>query len=167
MISTLLMTAGLALTAAPADPEAAAEAAFATEATATYGTLEHVACAIDPAGGPTFCYGVGADGAVILGFATPGTPFTFGTFAQAAETGAASLSFDSGLWLVGTDIQPGTYRATELDGCYWERLSGLDGTIDSIIANDFIIDSGQAVVEISESDVAFSSEGCGTWEPVA
>ena len=71
-----------------------------------------------------------------------------------------------GTWRVGTDIQPGLYRTVpEAEGfCYWERLSGLDGTFDSIIANDNM--GGPGYVEIMETDVAFATDGCGTWSKV-
>jgi hypothetical protein len=47
------------------------------------------------------------------------------------------------------------------DGCYWERLSGLTGDLDDIIANDFT--NGLSVVTISPTDLAFSSSRCGIW----
>lgn len=69
----------------------------------------------------------------------------------------------SGTYLVGEDIQPGTYR-TVLDGsssCYWARLAGLSGELGDIIANDNV--SGQAFVTIAETDVAFETSRCGEW----
>ena len=54
-------------------------------------------------------------------------------------------------------------RAPGGETCYWERLSGLSGTIDDVIAND--LPSGQAVVEIAGDDVAFNSTDCGEWSP--
>lgn len=69
----------------------------------------------------------------------------------------------SGTYLVGEDIQPGTYRTT-LDGsssCYWARLAGLSGELGDIIANDNV--SGQAFVTIAETDVAFETSRCGEW----
>ena len=71
-----------------------------------------------------------------------------------------------GTWRVGTDIQPGLYRTVpEAEGfCYWERLSGLDGTSDSRIVNDIM--RGPGYVEIMETDVAFATDGCGTWSKV-
>lgn len=83
--------------------------------------------------------------------------------ADEADAAVAARSFGAGTWLVGTDIEPGTYRANA-DSCYWERLSGLSGGFDDIIANDF--SSGSHVVTIASSDAAFSSSGCGTWERV-
>jgi hypothetical protein len=70
--------------------------------------------------------------------------------------------FDDGDWIVGTDIQPGTYRLREEPFlCYWERLSGFSGSLDEIIANGN--ESGYAIVTIGKSDAGFSSSGCGTW----
>lgn len=69
----------------------------------------------------------------------------------------------SGVYLVGEDIQPGTYRMN-LDGgssCYWARLSGLSGELGDIITNDNV--SGQAFVTIAETDVAFETSRCSEW----
>ena len=68
-----------------------------------------------------------------------------------------------GKWVLGSHITPGTYEAAGGDTCYWERLSGLSGTSDDIIANE--LPSGQAVVEIADEDVAFNSTECGEWAP--
>lgn len=65
-----------------------------------------------------------------------------------------------GTLIVGTDIQPGTYRATG-EGCYWARLSGFGGGVETIVANDNV--SGAAVVTIASSDKGFTSSRCGTW----
>jgi len=78
----------------------------------------------------------------------------------------ASACFGDGIFRVGVDIQPGTYRNSDSsDCCYWERLSGLDGTLEEIIANNFTCDLD--VVTISPTDVAFSSIRCGVWTLVA
>lgn len=72
-------------------------------------------------------------------------------------------SFDGdGTFVVGEDIQPGTYRNAGSSGCYWARLSGLSGAFGDIIAND--IGDGPQVVQISPSDAAFETTRCGTWE---
>ncbi|MGY1730884.1 hypothetical protein ACI798_05130 [Geodermatophilus sp. SYSU D01045] len=70
----------------------------------------------------------------------------------------------SGVHLVGTEVAPGTYRATDPGECYWERLSGLSGDFDEIIANG--IGAGDATVTIRAGDLAFSSERCGSWERI-
>jgi len=69
--------------------------------------------------------------------------------------------FGDGTFVVGADIAPGTYRNTEGQGCYWERLSGFGGTTGDILANDNA--SGPAVVTIFPTDKGFSSERCGSW----
>jgi hypothetical protein len=73
--------------------------------------------------------------------------------------------FGAGTWMVGTDIAPGRYYNDPRDGCYWERLSGLGGTLAEILANEFIgFDAGQWIVEILPTDRAFNTDGeCGIW----
>jgi hypothetical protein len=71
-------------------------------------------------------------------------------------------TFGDGDWIVGSDIQPGTYRLRETPLiCYWERLKGFSGGLDDIIANGNGM--GYAVITIGKSDAGFSSTGCGTW----
>lgn len=70
-------------------------------------------------------------------------------------------SFSDGIYIVGTDIQPGTYKSSGGSSCYYERLSGFGGTLDEIIANE--IARGTAIVTIAASDAGFKSERCGTW----
>jgi hypothetical protein len=74
-----------------------------------------------------------------------------------------AFSFGDGTKLVGADIPPATYRTREPASfnCYWERLSGLGGTLGEILANANA--TGPAVVTVLPADVAFSSEGCPTW----
>ena len=72
-------------------------------------------------------------------------------------------SFRDGTYLVGTDIPPGVYRAPGGAICYWERLSGLSGEMDDVLAND-ISEHSRQIVEIKATDKAFKTSGCGTWE---
>lgn len=70
--------------------------------------------------------------------------------------------FSDGTWLVGKDIQPGTYRTRKASpSCYWERMADLTGGVDSTLANDNT--DYPAVVTIAATDKAFKSERCGTW----
>ena len=73
-------------------------------------------------------------------------------------------TFSDGIHMIGTDIQPGTYRNEGNDTCYWARMSGVGGTFDELIANGN--PRGQSYVEVSADDVAFKSQLCGTWELV-
>jgi hypothetical protein len=67
----------------------------------------------------------------------------------------------TGMYLVGVDIQPGTYQGqagTEItDSCYWARLSNAAGNLDGIIANDNA--TGQYFVQVAASDFALNT-GC-------
>lgn len=72
-------------------------------------------------------------------------------------------SFDGdGTFVVGEDIQPGTYRNAGSSGCYWARLSGLSGEFGDIITNG--VGDGPQVVQIAADDAAFDTSRCGTWE---
>lgn len=79
--------------------------------------------------------------------------------------GGPSAAFGPGIHLVGTEIAAGRYFSDPRSNCYWQRLSGLGGTLSDIIANDFIgFDSRQEIVAIRESDLAFEGDGdCGDW----
>jgi hypothetical protein len=79
-----------------------------------------------------------------------------------------ATSFGDGVWLVGSDIAPGQYRARVPEGshCYWEREKDTNGTFSSIIANGNADGGTQAVVTIGRSDAAFKSDGCGTWTKI-
>jgi zinc-ribbon domain len=71
-------------------------------------------------------------------------------------------SFGDGTYIVGTDIQAGTYRSSGQSSCYWERESDFTGGgVGSIIANDNT--DTPAVVTIDASDKGFKSHNCGTW----
>ena len=70
-------------------------------------------------------------------------------------------SFSGGTYIVGTDMEPGTYQSSGGDGCYWARLSNFSGELSAVLANDNT--DGPTVVTISASDKGFTSRRCGTW----
>jgi hypothetical protein len=74
-------------------------------------------------------------------------------------------SFGDGDFIVGTDIQPGSYRSDGSGSCYYARLQGFGHSISDIIANNNA--TGPAVVTIAPGDKGFESSGCGTWTRVA
>jgi len=74
---------------------------------------------------------------------------------------ASKTSFDDGIFIVGTDITPGTYKDTGGDNCYYARLSGFSGSLSEILANNNV--SAPTIVTIKASDKGFESKGCGTW----
>jgi hypothetical protein len=69
--------------------------------------------------------------------------------------------FGEGTYIVGTDINPGTYRSSRGAGCYWARLRSFTGTLPAIISNGN--PTGRAIVAIRRSDRGFESARCGTW----
>jgi hypothetical protein len=92
---------------------------------------------------------------------TPTPPPTPTPTVTPTPTPGPRTSFGTGTWLVGSEVVPGTYSSSGNDTCYWARLSGLGGTVDDIIANNY--GGGRQVVTIAASDVAFESDDCGTW----
>ena len=76
----------------------------------------------------------------------------------------SKTSFADGMYIVRTDIQPGTYKSSGQSGCYYARLRRFGGTIDDIIANANT--DTPAIVTISASDKGFESANCGTWTKV-
>lgn len=80
--------------------------------------------------------------------------------ATEAEIEAGTIPGD-GIWVVGEDIEPGTYQAQGSgSSCYWARLASLDGS--DIITNHF--GSANVSVEIHGSDAAFETSDCGSWQ---
>lgn len=73
----------------------------------------------------------------------------------------SKTSFDEGTYIVGTDIEPGTYKNSGSSGCYYARLSGFTGDLENIIANG--TSDAPTVVTIAQTDAGFDSNGCGTW----
>ena len=74
-----------------------------------------------------------------------------------AITDGPSAPFGDGMYIVGTDIAPGTWRSDAPQGCYWARLRGFSGQMGDLIAN------GNGIVTIAPSDKGFRSKRCGTW----
>ncbi len=85
-----------------------------------------------------------------------------------AASGPATSFKGEGVYRVGVDIAPGTYRtpgpAAGEPLCYWERQSGFGGGFDAIIANENL--QGPGVVTIAPTDKGFKTSGCQRWEMV-
>jgi Tfp pilus assembly protein PilN len=80
--------------------------------------------------------------------------------AQQEEAIEANTIPGDGIWMVGDEVQPGIYKAQGSgSACYWARLSSLDTT--DILNNHF--GSANVSVEITNSDFAFETAGCGSW----
>ena len=87
--------------------------------------------------------------------------------AKAKGSPASSMDGDGGMFKVGTDIAPGTYKSAgnSDDSCYWERTKDAEHGLDSIIANNNV--KGTAVVTIGAGDAYFKTTGCGNWKKTA
>ncbi|WP_438307014.1 hypothetical protein ACSHXN_46970 (plasmid) [Streptomyces sp. HUAS TT11] len=80
--------------------------------------------------------------------------------------GPATTIAGDGEYLVGTDMQAGTYRTAGPDNsvlCYWERAKDSTGDFNSIIANNNLQGSGRATVRKGE---VFKTTGCQKWAKV-
>ncbi len=86
---------------------------------------------------------------------------------KAKGSPASGMAGDGGMFRVGADIEPGTYRSTSNadDSCYWERDKDAEHSMDSIVANNNV--NGTAVVTISSSDAYFKTAGCKDWKKTA
>ena len=157
-VIAVLVVGGIAINATKPPTNAAAQAAAAAPVTKTVPTTVSVTVT---AAAPAPVTVTAAAPAPLTVTAAAAAPATVTAAAPAAAPGTVPKD---GTSLVGTGVQPGTYSSSR-PGCYWERLSDTSGSFDGIIANDFS-DSGNTVVTISESDVAFKSQGCAPWTAV-
>lgn len=74
-----------------------------------------------------------------------------------------------GTYIVGTDIQPGTYKssptlALNYPFCTWKRLSDLTGNMTAVIAIQN--SAGPTFVTVEPSDTAFETLSCQPWQKV-
>lgn len=74
---------------------------------------------------------------------------------------APTRTFGDGTWEVGTEIRPGTYRATTDGMCSWARLGEAVGGLETIVGS--AIGSGPRLLTVGKRDVAIRSNGCGRW----
>ncbi|MEU9985915.1 hypothetical protein AB0E10_03735 [Streptomyces sp. NPDC048045] len=76
-------------------------------------------------------------------------------------TPASSTDGNGGMFKIGTDIAPGTYKSpgSADDSCYWERTKDAEHGLNSVMANNNV--AGTAVVTISQTDSCFKTNGCG------
>lgn len=76
-------------------------------------------------------------------------------------------SMEDGQWLVGSDIQPGSYTVTVMagsPGCSWERNANTDGTATSVLESGGGAEGETIVVQVRETDAIFQSRDCGVWQ---
>jgi hypothetical protein len=83
-----------------------------------------------------------------------------GAVALAVTQDVRVTEFGDGVYLVGSQVPPGTYSTplTQTDACVWARLSDATGSASSIIQGGSL--AGPQSVTILPSDVAFKTVGC-------
>lgn len=83
------------------------------------------------------------------------------TVTVTAAPAPPKVAMSDGVYVVGADLQPGTYRTVEpVSNCYWEiTKSGTNG--GDIIANDNV-DGGRPTVTLKAGQ-DFKSSRCGDW----
>ncbi|KUJ66736.1 hypothetical protein ACZ90_33965 [Streptomyces albus subsp. albus] len=85
--------------------------------------------------------------------------------AKATGTPKTEFAGKGGMYRVGVDIAPGTYKSTgngKDAGCYWERAKDALHGIDSIAANENV--TGNSVVTIAPTDAYFKTNDCTDWK---
>ena len=70
-------------------------------------------------------------------------------------------TFGDGMYIIGTDIEPGQYKNTGQTWCYFARLSNFTGGMGGILSNENTDDV--AIVTIATTDKGFVSKRCGIW----
>lgn len=75
----------------------------------------------------------------------------------------STVEFAEGTYLVGVDIEPGTYVAQGTESCYWARLAGFGGLDEERIEEALLSAGDPATVTILETDAGFTSDGCAMW----
>ncbi|WP_344081930.1 hypothetical protein [Luedemannella helvata] len=91
------------------------------------------------------------------------------TLSEERTAGDGHLIGD-GLWVVGDDIDYGTFAATvpaDSPGCTWERADSDDGSSASVIDSGIARPGENLVVTIKKTDRVFRTNGCGTWRAIA
>jgi len=78
-----------------------------------------------------------------------------------AEEAVAANTVGDGVWVVGVDMEPGTYRAADVSSdCYWAiTVTGSNG---ADIVNNGIPGGGNPQVTVEEGQ-DFESARCGEW----
>lgn len=79
---------------------------------------------------------------------------------NSAERREAKNSIDDGIWQVGVDFDPGTYRSEGGSSCYWSLLGSAD-------TSDIVNNGGFTANQTLTIDSAwFETRDCGVWKKI-
>ncbi|MCY3881734.1 MAG: hypothetical protein OXG61_06415 [Chloroflexi bacterium] len=70
--------------------------------------------------------------------------------------------FEDGAYIIGWEVTPGRYRASQPETCSYVHLSSFRG----FPAGEAPPVQRGGVTEIVDSDAVFASRGCGTWTAI-
>ncbi|MEE9415692.1 MAG: hypothetical protein V3V01_10435 [Acidimicrobiales bacterium] len=84
-----------------------------------------------------------------------------GSCLDPVDAGNFSVSFGDGTVRVGVDIRAGRYLTGQVSNCRWQRKAG-----SATVSSRSIGGAKQSAVDISSTDTAFVTSGCGTWTRV-
>jgi hypothetical protein len=143
------------------DPDQEASSPIAFIAVVGVATLVVILCGLGATMSGLFDFAKSAD-----------TPAAAATSASVSDIGVRvpGTTFADGQWLVGGDVQPGTYSVTVVagsPGCTWERNASTDGTATSVLESGNGTAGEPIVVGIKDTDKVFQSRNCGTWHRVS
>lgn len=86
---------------------------------------------------------------------------------KATKVAPKPVELTSGTWAVPSEVKPGTY-VTTVEGfhCYWARLSGLDGDLGDIRADENLWEGDRGRITVRASDKGLKLTGDCVWRPV-
>lgn len=106
---------------------------------------------------------------VVLGFVVAAVWWGISSLADdtSGDDASGASSFGDGLWVVGADVAPGTYRVAapvvysdDDSYCHWTTYDDVAGTLDHLVATGF--GDGRPTV-VFDNVATVESIGCGTW----
>jgi hypothetical protein len=124
---------------------------------ATSNDIEHVIANAIVTGGPVVADILPGD----VAFSSSGC----GSWTPYVAPPVPATSFGDGVYVVGSDIVPGTYEAEGGEDCYWRRMSDFSANFDALLAIENMTVPGSITIE--PTDAGVDTGGCGTWTLVA
>jgi hypothetical protein len=83
--------------------------------------------------------------------------------AATTKAKAAAKGLSGGVWKVPGEVKPGTYTTDASEPCYWARLKGFDGEMNSIIANGNVDEGARGRLTVKATDKGLQLDGACIW----